>query len=110
MTAATEPVGRALEGTPRLHVPDEPVSRRLHWLSQVHGGEPPEQVLLGAGGVAEWLWERWRVLDRSGVGREELFSVVAGYRRELWLWLAGERTWQQCCSGLMGRLGRRVPA
>ena len=26
----------------------------------------------------------------------------------VWLWLAGERTWAQCCSGLIGRINRRV--
>ena len=39
------------------------------------------------------------------------FVVLLGsYRRELWLWLMGERTWVQCCSGLIGRIERRLPA
>jgi hypothetical protein len=33
---------------------------------------------------------------------------VLGYQREIWLWLAGERTWAQCCSGLIGRINRRL--
>ena len=36
--------------------------------------------------------------------------VCANYRRELWLWLVGERTWEQCVSGLTGRLSRRLAA
>jgi len=35
-------------------------------------------------------------------------SVCAGYERELWLWLVGERTWEHCLSGLLGRLQRRT--
>ena len=35
-------------------------------------------------------------------------AIVADYRREIWLWLAGERTWAQCCSGLIGRITRRL--
>jgi hypothetical protein len=34
--------------------------------------------------------------------------MVLDYRRELWLWLAGERTWAHACSGLVGRVGRRL--
>ena len=64
----------------------------------------------GADGVGEWLWGRWRVLERSGVDRAAFAEVLGGYRRELWLWLAGERTWAQCCSGLLGRLARRFPS
>jgi hypothetical protein len=38
----------------------------------------------------------------------DLDDICIGYRRELWLWLCGERTWDQCASGLLGRLSRRV--
>ncbi len=40
----------------------------------------------------------------------EIAAACAGYRRELWLWLAGERTWQQCAGGLAGRISRRQAA
>lgn len=43
----------------------------------------------------------------SEKGWSELAGACAGYRRELWLWLAGERSWQQCASGLAGRIARR---
>jgi len=92
---------------PRLHVPDEPVSTRHTWRERVLAGEDIESVVTGGGGIAEWLFGRWRVLTSVGVD-EAAFSVLAlGYRRELWLWLIGERTWEQCCSGLIGRIGRR---
>jgi hypothetical protein len=42
--------------------------------------------------------------------RAELSAACHGYGRELWLWLAGERTWQQCASGLEGRVLRRLGA
>jgi hypothetical protein len=38
----------------------------------------------------------------------QFLSVVRAYRREVWLWLIGERSWGQCCSGLIGRVGRRL--
>jgi hypothetical protein len=42
------------------------------------------------------------------MSEEGLERVVLDYRREIWLWLAGERTWAQCCSGLIGRINRRL--
>ena len=38
---------------------------------------------------------------------DDFARIVVAYRRELWLWLAGERTWDQACSGLVGRISRR---
>ncbi len=39
---------------------------------------------------------------------DELVAICAGYERELWLWVVGERKWNQCASGLSGRLARRA--
>ena len=95
---------------PALHVPDEPIVNKLAWRDRVLGGQDLGEVVTGPGGPGEWLWGRWRVLATAGMGRAELEAVVDGYRRELWLWMAGERTWQQCCSGLIGRITRRLVA
>ena len=91
-----------------LHMPDEPTARADAWLRAVHDGEDLERVLTGEDGVTAWLWSRWRSLATAGVDEHALGEVVLGYRRELWLWLAGERTWSQCCSGLIGRITRRI--
>ena len=97
------------EGMPHLHVPDEPAGRKQEWLREVHGGAELEQVVCGPDGIVPWLWARWRSLGVTGFTEEDLAGITAGYRREIWLWLAGERTWAHCCSGLLGRIGRRVP-
>ncbi len=99
MTAAAAPV---------LHVPDEPTVRAEHWLTAVLEGGELEPVLTQADGIVPWLWTRWRALASAGVDEEELERIVLGYRREIWLWLTGERTWSQCCSGLIGRINRRI--
>lgn len=95
---------------PVLHVPDEPTVRAEHWLTAVLEGAELDDVLTQADGIVPWLWTRWRTLASAGVGEEELGRIVLGYRREVWLWLAGERTWSQCCSGLIGRINRRLAA
>ena len=61
--------------------------------------------------VGVWLWERWRpALEPAGMDREPFVDVIIGYRRELWLWLAGERLWEQFIVGLAGRVARRLPS
>ena len=94
---------------PVLHVPDEPTTQAEGWLAAVLDGRDLESVLdEEKDGVTAWLWSRWRSLAAVGLNEEGLGLIVLGYRRELWLWLAGERTWAQCCSGLIGRINRRL--
>jgi hypothetical protein len=98
----------SVTAAPVLHVPDEPVVRAEVWLAQVLEGAELTAVLTGDDGVADWLWTRWRFLTSSGFTRDEFGRIVSDYQREIWLWLAGERTWVQCCSGLIGRIARRI--
>jgi hypothetical protein len=93
---------------PTLHMPDEPTVRAEAWLTQVLEGDDLGTVLCADGGLVEWLWSRWSALGQAGVTRPAFEAIVMGYRREIWLWLAGERIWAQCCSGLIGRVGRRI--
>jgi hypothetical protein len=97
-----------MTAAPVLHVPDEPTVRVDAWLGALHGGRELDEVLTGDEGVVAWLWSRWRSLSSSGLTEDELARIVLDYRREVWLWLAGERTWVQCCSGLIGRITRRL--
>jgi hypothetical protein len=96
---------------PVLHVPDEPTARAERWLDAVLDGQDLD-VVIGEkeDGIAAWFWSRWRILDAADLHEEELGQIVEGYGREVWLWLAGERTWTQCCSGLIGRINRRLAA
>lgn len=94
---------------PRLHVPDEPTDRRESWRAAVLDGAPLGEVVAGPGGVSSWLWARWSVLASAGVDEARFDELAAAYAREIWLWLVGDRTWAQCCAGLIGRVGRRLP-
>lgn len=96
--------------TVRLHVPDEPLAWRHHWWDLVAEGRDFEELLTDEQGLACWLWRRWRAVRGAGMGREDFFEIVVGYRRELWFWLVGERTWPQACAGLVGRVQRRLPS
>ena len=89
-------------------MPSEP--DRSIWWSRVMQNATLDEVIEKEDGIAPWLWERWRVLESAGLDRARFVGIVAGYRREIWLWLMGERTWAQCCSGLIGRIDRRLAA
>ena len=93
---------------PTLHVPDEPTGRAMAWLDAVLDGQDLLAVLAAEDGFTAWLWARWSSLAAAGLPREAFAQVVEGYRREIWLWLAGERIWTQCCAGLAGRVSRRI--
>jgi hypothetical protein len=94
---------------PVLHVPDEPAVLAEGWLAAVLDGRELDGVLGDEdGGVIAWFWSRWRTLASVGLSEQGLGQIVLGYQREIWLWLAGERTWAQCCSGLIGRINRRL--
>jgi hypothetical protein len=102
---ATETVTEA----PVLHVPEEPGPLAERWLAKVRSGVPFDETISGDDGISSWLWSRWRSLAVVGIDEDEFERIVRDYRRELWLWLAGERTWAQCCGGLIGRIDRRIP-
>ena len=92
-----------------LHLPDEPAGRG-QWRAAGLDGKDLSDVVGGPDGIAAWLWARWSALDSAGMAEAAFCAVVVAYRRELWLWLTGDRMWEQCCAGLIGRIGRRLPS
>jgi hypothetical protein len=94
----------------RLSPVPEPLELREALLAL--GRERPRELIqrLGEGEwVVELLWSQWGAgLRRAGAERALLASVVRGYRLELWLWVVGERRWEQVLDGLAGRVARRV--
>ncbi len=97
--------------SPLLEVPAEPVELRARIAGEVLGGADWEERFGPGLGVGEALWPQWApALEAHGLERADFDAVVRAYRRELWFWALGERTWEQAASGLAGRLLRRLPA
>jgi hypothetical protein len=96
---------------PTLPLPEEPVELRARVRALVEETPARGAALLDEGEwIAGLLWERWGpLLEPAGMSRARFLQVVAGYRRELWLWVMGERTWAQSAGGLLGRVRRRLP-
>ena len=93
-----------------LAIPPEPRSLRGELGEELLGGADWEGRFgsdLGVGGV---LWDAWGPqLEALGMGPDAFAAVVRGYRRELWFWVLGDRSWQQAADGLAGRVVRRLP-
>jgi hypothetical protein len=95
---------------PELTLPEEPVGLRRRTRALIEQDPERGAALVDAGSwVADPLWERWGPALRSaGMDRDHFQRIVTGYRRELWLWVMGERTWAQSAGGLLGRVRRRL--
>jgi hypothetical protein len=105
------PLDHAGEAALGLEVPEEPAALRRALREQQLGVSGRDGERDYDARMAEWLWERWQgPLEGRGMGEEAFAAVVAGYRREVWYWLLGERRWEPCVDGLLGRVARRLPA
>jgi hypothetical protein len=96
---------------PGLSLPEEPATLRRHTRALIQEDPERGRAVVDAGSwIADPLWERWGpALEAAGMERDRFDGIVAGYRRELWLWVMGERTWAQSAGGLLGRVQRRLP-
>jgi hypothetical protein len=94
-----------------LSLPEEPVALRQRTRTLIEQDPERGAAVVDAGAwIADPLWERWGLaLQPAGMDRDRFDGIIAGYRRELWLWVMGERTWAQCVGGLLGRVQRRLP-
>lgn len=114
MSAAPTPTGSGAAGRPAtgaalpagLAEVVEPLDLRDGWWAAERAGTPPPDLV---GAVTAVVWAAW-CGRLAGVDEAWLAAVTAGHRRELWLWLVGERTWEQALTSLAGRVGRRLPA
>ena len=99
-----------LASGPRLEIPAEPVELRDGLRDALLAGQDWRQGYSDDICIAVWLWGQWQpALEPAGFSREEFVDAVTAFRRELWLWLLGDRVWHQFVTGLAGRIVRRVP-
>jgi len=99
-----------LVGGARLALPEEPVELKVGLREALLEGQDWREGLSDDICIGVWLWGQWQsTLEPAGFGRDEFVDAVTEYRRELWLWLIGDRIWAQFVSGLAGRVARRMP-
>ncbi|HXW38195.1 MAG TPA: hypothetical protein VEJ44_00760 [Acidimicrobiales bacterium] len=100
-----------VDGGPRLELPEEPVDVKSSLRDALLAGRDWREGFADDVCLAVWLWKLWRpALEPFGMTREDFVDHVVADRRELWLWLIGDRQWLQFVTGLAGRVVRRLPA
>jgi hypothetical protein len=93
-----------------LEFPEEPVALRDGLRDALLGGQDWTEDLPEELSFELWLWERWQpVLEPAGLGFDRFAVELVDNRRELWLWLLGERQWSQVIEAQAGRILRRLP-
>jgi hypothetical protein len=99
------------ESRKELPLPPEPAELRAE--TRVLIEESPEEGirLVNEGyPLADLLWKEWGVeLEEAGMGYERFLQIACGYAGEIRLWVMGERPWEHCVAGLVGRILRRLP-
>ncbi len=96
---------------PDLEVPAEPEELRTALRDAILAGGDWRAGFSDDLCIGSWLWDRWESrLEPAGCTREAFVEIVIATRRELWLWLLGDRRWEQYAGGLAGRVIRRLPA
>ncbi|MGH9018904.1 MAG: hypothetical protein ACRDY1_14230, partial [Acidimicrobiales bacterium] len=90
---------------------EEPLEWRHRYRRELDEGIDPRSGLGAGRGIGAVVWERWGgVLEPLGMDADAFTVVLAGAGRELWLWVMGERQWDEVLAGLAGRVRRRLPA
>ena len=97
---------------PDLSLPEEPGALRQRTRTLIEQDPERGAAVVDAGSwIADPLWEGWGpALERAGMDRDRFQEIVTGYRRELWLWVMGERTWAQSAGAWRRHAGRRSKA
>jgi hypothetical protein len=92
-----------------LELPDEPETLREGLRAALLDGQDWREGFSDDICIGVWLWGEWQpTLEPMGMSRDDFVDVVVGSHRELWLWLIGDRIWDQYVAGLAGRIGRRI--
>jgi hypothetical protein len=95
--------------TTTLPLPEEPADLRAETRALLEDWpEEGDRVIADATFVADLLWDEWRD-DLAGMDRDRFLEITRGYSGELRLWVVGERPWDHCVAGLVGRVRRRLP-
>ena len=100
-----------VDGGPRLELPEEPVDVKASLRDALLEGHDWREEFCRRHVPRYLALEPVAACPRAvRHDREDFFDHVIAFRRELWLWLIGDRQWLQYVTGLAGRVVRRLPA
>jgi len=105
MTAEVEPDAPT---QPLLLIPNEPLEVKAR-LRVAVGEDPVEGREAAVSEVGALLWDEWEeALVAVRMDEERFASIVAGATNEVWLWVMGDRPFEQLVASLAGRTIRRT--
>ncbi|MHB1444920.1 MAG: hypothetical protein ACYCTI_06515 [Acidimicrobiales bacterium] len=90
-------------------VPPEPAALRARMGEEAQATPAGVRRLLADGEwITDWLWSGWGPeLEAAGTGRDDVRREAGRWSRELWLWVMGERQWEEVSALIHGGLLRR---
>lgn len=90
--------------------PPEPAGLRDRTLEGARKAPRETRAELARGEwLTDWLWTAWSAeLEPAGIGRDALTREVGRWSRELWLWVTGERQWDEVSALVYGGVLRRA--
>jgi hypothetical protein len=95
---------------PALAIPDEPLQQKA-LLRAAAGEDPVAGRVVALAEIAAMFWRDWKeALAPLGMDEESFASIIAGATNEVWLWVMGDRPFDQLVASIAGRTIRRIPA
>ncbi len=78
-------------------------------LREIEQTSPAKARALAPDRLADAAWPSWcEVLEPLGVDRDQVQDAFASMRREIWMWVHGNRLWDQVAQQLSARVLRRI--
>jgi hypothetical protein len=105
-----KPAAADIDGLASLVPLDEP-ERLLASLRRRAGSQPDRIRDIAPRELAAYAWkqQQWREpLEAAGLGQLHLRHAFATAKWEIWLWIRGNRVWDQLSDHLVGRVIRRA--
>ncbi|HEV8063864.1 MAG TPA: hypothetical protein VGP46_03485 [Acidimicrobiales bacterium] len=92
----------------------EPLPEPVELLSRLRSlgaDRPASSRSTAPSALADWACQFWAdSLKDLGVGHDVVEAAFESCRREIWLWVTGDRRWSQLSTWLAARVARRAEA
>lgn len=78
-------------------------------LREIEQTSPAKARAVAPDRLADVAWAAWGgTLGSAGLSRDDVRVAFLGMRREIWLWVHGNRVWGQLAGALGARVSRRA--
>jgi hypothetical protein len=111
-SAARQLTGKTPPSAPRA-IELKPLSEPVELLAELRAAAPEHPATARASApdlLADYATDVWcEELEAAGIAEAVVLHAFATCRREIWLWIEGDRRWDQLAGYLSARVIRRAP-